>query len=98
MMRLFRTRHGSTKRLGSGKGTAVVFLLRHEFVPLILCGPIKEGDTRYLEAPFLFRETRKRGYMPDRNSENIRRYSPLATDLTAREVNAQRTEAARDFH
>ena len=26
------------------------------------------------------------------------RYSPLATDLTAREVNAQRTEADRDFH
>lgn len=26
------------------------------------------------------------------------RHSPLATDLTAREVNAQRTEAGRDFH
>ena len=26
------------------------------------------------------------------------RYSPLTTDLTAREVNAQRTEADRDFH
>ena len=26
------------------------------------------------------------------------RYSPLATDLTAREVNAKRTEADRDFH
>ena len=28
----------------------------------------------------------------------VPRYSPLATDLTAREVNAQRTEADRDFH
>jgi len=26
------------------------------------------------------------------------RYSPLATDLTAREVSSQRMEAARDFH
>jgi hypothetical protein len=26
------------------------------------------------------------------------RYSPLATDLTAREVNAQRTEADRDLY
>jgi len=26
------------------------------------------------------------------------RYSPLATDLTAREVSSQRAEAARDFH
>ncbi len=26
------------------------------------------------------------------------RYPPLATDLTAREVNAQRMEANRDFH
>ena len=26
------------------------------------------------------------------------RYSPLATDLTAGEFNAQRTEAASDFH
>jgi len=26
------------------------------------------------------------------------RHSPLTTDLTAREVNAQRTEADRDFH
>jgi len=29
---------------------------------------------------------------------NQPRYSPLATDLTAREVSSQRTEAARDFH
>ena len=28
----------------------------------------------------------------------LARYSPLATDLTAREVSSQRTEAARDFH
>ena len=28
----------------------------------------------------------------------LARYSPLATDLTAREVNAQRTEADRDCH
>jgi hypothetical protein len=43
-------------------------------------------------------EIEHNGIVVSREIKITVRYSPLATDLTAREVSSQRMESARDFH
>jgi hypothetical protein len=63
---------------------------------------LRQGMERTVEV-FRRRTSPSSGTMPNCTQSHTTcsrggRYSPLATDLTAREVNAQRTEADRDFH